>query len=104
MGMDMNALMKQAQKMQEKMQRVQEELGHERIEETSGGGMVRVVVNGHQEIIELQIKPDAVNPDDVELLEDMILVALRNALAKSQELAKVKMSEVTGGLKIPGII
>jgi DNA-binding YbaB/EbfC family protein len=104
MGMDMNALMKQAQKMQEKMQKIQEELVHERIEETSGGGMVRVVVNGHQEIIELQIKPDAVNPDDVELLEDMILVALRNALAKSQELAKARMAEVTGGLKIPGMM
>lgn len=104
MSMDMNALMKQAQKMQEKMKQVQEELADERIEETSGGGIVKVVVNGHQEILELKIQPDAVNPDETELLEDMILVALRNAITKSQEIAKSKMSEVTGGIKIPGIM
>lgn len=104
MGFDMNALMKQAQKMQEKMEKVQEELINERIEESSGGGMVKVVVNGQQEIIELKIQPDAVNPDEVELLEDMILAALRNAISKSQELAKEKMGDVTGGMKIPGIM
>ena len=104
MGFDMNALMKQAQQMQEKMAKIQEELAEERIEETSSGGMVKVVVNGQQEIIELKIQPDAVNPDDVELLEDMILAALRNALTKSQEIAKSKMAEVTGGMKIPGIM
>ncbi len=104
MAFDMNALMKQAQQMQEKMAKVQEELINERIEETSGGGMVRVVVNGQQEIIELNIQPDAVNPDEVELLEDMILAALRNAINKSQEIAKEKMASVTGGMKIPGIM
>ena len=104
MAFDMNQLMKQAQKMQEKMVKIQEELADERIEETSGGGMVRVVVNGQQEIVELKIKPDAVNPDDTELLEDMILVALRNAIMKSQELQKKRMAEVTGGMNIPGIM
>ncbi len=104
MAFDMNALMKQAQQMQEKMTQVQEELSNERIEETAGGGMVKVVVNGQQEIIELAIKPDAVNPDEVEILEDMILAALRNALGKSQEIAKEKMAAVTGGMKIPGIM
>lgn len=100
----MHSLMKQAQKMQEKMAKIQEDLANVRIEETSGGGMVKVVVSGQQEILELKIDPKAIDPDDITLLEDMILAALRNALLKSQEIAKSRMSEVTGGLKIPGII
>ena len=100
----MHSLMKQAQKMQEKMAKIQEELANVRIEETSGGGMVKVVVSGQQEILELKIDPKAIDPDDISLLEDMILAALRNALLKSQEIAKSRMSEVTGGLKIPGVI
>ena len=100
----MHSLMKQAQKMQEKMAKIQEELANVRIEETSGGGMVKVVVSGQQEILELKIDPKAIDPDDITLLEDMILAALRNTLLKSQEIAKSRMSEVTGGLKIPGII
>ena len=97
-------MMKQVQQMQEKMAKVQEELVNERIEETSGGGMIKIVVNGQQDIIELKIQPDAVNPDEVELLEDMILAALRNAINKSQEIAKEKMTAVTGGMKLPGIM
>jgi len=104
MSFDMHSLMKQAQKMQEKMAKIQEDLANVRIEETSGGGMVKVVVSGQQEILELKIDPKAIDPDDITLLEDMILAALRNALLKSQEIAKSRMSEVTGGLKIPGII
>jgi len=104
MSFDMHSLMKQAQKMQEKMAKIQEELAQVRIEETSGGGMVKVVVSGQQEILELKIDPKAIDPDDITLLEDMILAALRNALLKSQEIAKSRMSEVTGGLKIPGVI
>jgi len=104
MSFDMNALMKQAQKMQEKMARIQDELAQEKIEEVVGGGLVKVVVNGQQEILELKIDPKAVDPNDVDFLADMILAALRNALLKSQELAKTRMGEVTGGLKIPGIL
>lgn len=99
----MHNLIKQAQKMQEKLTKIQEELANIRIEETSGGGMVKVVVNGQQELLELKIDPQAVDPNDITLLEDMILAAVRNAFLKSQEIAKSKMSEVTGGLKIPGI-
>lgn len=104
MGFDMNQLMKQAQEMQKKMLRIQEELAEEKIEETAGGGSIRVVVNGQQEILELKINPEAVNPDDVEILEDMILVALRNALTKSVELQKKRMQEATGGMNLPGIL
>jgi DNA-binding YbaB/EbfC family protein len=104
MGFDMNALMKQAQQIQQKMLKIQEELANEKIEEIAGGGMVRVVVNGQQEILELKINRDAVNPDDVEFLEDMILVALRGALLKSQDLQKRRMQEATGGLNLPGVL
>ena len=94
--------MKQVQKMQRDMARVQEELGLMEIDATAGGGMVRVVFNGHGEIVDLVIAPEAVDPQDVEMLQDMVLAALKEGQRKAQTVAQEKMSAVTGGLNLPG--
>jgi len=101
--MNMAKMMKQVQKMQQEMARIQEELGNKTVEASSGGGMVTVVANGHQEVLELRIDPQAVDPDDVEMLQDMVLVAVNEALRKSRDLAAQEMAKVTGGLQIPGL-
>ncbi len=103
MGKGLGDMMKQVQKMQAKMEEIQAELAEERIEATSGGGMVKAIVNGKQEIIEIKIEKEVVDPDDVEMLEDLIVAALNQALEKAQELAADRMSALTGGLKIPGL-
>ncbi len=95
-------MLKQAQQLQSKMLKAQEELGNATIEATSGGGAVTVVMTGHQEVISIKISPEVVDPEDVELLEDMILAALKEATQKSRELAEKKMGALTGGLNIPG--
>jgi hypothetical protein len=102
MSYDMNAIMRQAQKMQEKMQRVQKELADQRVEHQTGGGMVKCVVSGQGEVLSITINPDAMS-EGHELLEDMVLMAVREALAKAQELQKQRMSEITGGMNIPGL-
>ena len=89
--------------MHAKMEEMQAELEDERIEGTAGGGMVKVVANGKQEIIEVKIEKEVVDPDDVEMLEDLIVAAVNQAQEKAQELAAEKMSGLTGGLKIPGL-
>lgn len=101
--MNMQKMMKQVQKMQAEMARVQEALGEMTVEGTSGGGVVTVVANGHQEIKSVKINPEAVDPEDVEMLEDLVLAAVNEALRKAQELASEEMSKVTGGLNIPGL-
>ncbi|MCK4655482.1 MAG: YbaB/EbfC family nucleoid-associated protein [candidate division Zixibacteria bacterium] len=103
MGKGLGDMMKQVQKMQAKMEEMQAELEDERIEGTAGGGMVKVVANGKQEIIEVKIEKEVVDPDDVEMLEDLIVAAVNQAQEKAQELAAEKMSGLTGGLKIPGL-
>jgi DNA-binding YbaB/EbfC family protein len=100
---NMQKMMKQVQKMQAEMARLQEELGTREVEASAGGGMVTVVVNGKQEVISVKIKPEAVDPDDVEILEDMVLAAVKEALRKSQEMVAEEMNKITGGLKIPGL-
>ncbi len=95
--------MKQVQKMQVEMARLQEELGERRVESTVGGGVVRVVANGKQEILSLEIKPEAVDPEDVEMLQDLILAAVNEALRKSQEMVSSEMGKLTGGMNIPGL-
>jgi len=94
-------MLKQAQQLQAKMLRAQEELGNATIEATSGGGAVTVVMTGHQEVRSIKISPEVVDPEDVELLEDMILAALKEATQKSREMAEKKMGALTGGLKLP---
>jgi nucleoid-associated protein EbfC len=103
MGLDMNSIMRQAQKMQEKMARIQEELANERIEHTTGGGMVKCVVTGQGEVLSISIDPEALT-EGHEMLEDMILMAVREALAKSSELQQQRMSSITGGMNIPGMM
>lgn len=104
MGMrNMSRMMKQVQKMQAEMVRVQEELGSKTVDATAGGGMVTVVANGHQEIVSVTIDPEAVDPEDVEMLQDMVMAAVNEALRASKEMAADEMAKVTGGLNIPGL-
>lgn len=99
----MGNMMKQAQKLQAKMLRMQEELADKTVEATAGGGMIKAVANGKQQILSIQIEKEVVDPDDVEMLQDLILAAVNDALAKSQEMVSGEMSKLTGGLKIPGM-
>lgn len=96
--------LKMIQQMQNKMMKIQEELGTETVEATAGGGAVTAVMTGHQKLVSVKIQPEAIDPDDVEMLEDLILTAVNEAIAKSQELASKKMSALTGGIKIPGLL
>jgi DNA-binding YbaB/EbfC family protein len=97
-------ILKQAQELQAKLAKIQEELANTNIEATSGGGVVKITINGQQEIQSIKISPEVVNPQDVEMLEDMVLAAIKEAYTKSQELASKKMGGLTGGLKIPGLM
>ncbi len=96
--MDLNALMQQAQQMQAQMQQAQEELASETVEASAGGGMVTVKATGALEITEIRIAPEAIDPDDPELLADMVLAAVNEALTSSQEMASKRLGGITGGL------
>lgn len=100
--MNVQKMMKQVQKMQAEMAKAQEALGEKTVEATAGGGVVTVTANGHQQILSIKIDPAAVDPDDVEMLEDLVLAAVNEALRRSQEMATEAMAQVTGGLNIPG--
>lgn len=102
-GFNMQGLMKQAQKMQEKIQKAQEELKHKTIEATVGGGMIKVVFNGAQELVSIEIDKEAVDPEDVETLQDLVLSAVNTGLKKSQEMVQEEMGDITGGMNIPGM-
>lgn len=102
-GMDMAKMMKQAQKMQEALLKAQEDLGSKSVEGTAGGGAVSVTANGHKEITAVRIKPEAVDPDDVETLEDLVLAAVKDAQAKAAALAESSMGSITGGMGLPGM-
>ena len=97
-GMNQMQMMKQAQKMQENLMKMQEELQAKTLEMTSGGGAVKVVITGKKEIQELKINPDVVDPDDVEMLEDMIVAAANEAFHQMEEASSAVMAELTGGL------
>lgn len=103
-NMNMNKMMKQVQDMQKQMVKTQEELATMEVEAGAGGGMVTVKVSGDLKINSIKIDPGAVDPEDVEMLEDMVLAATNEALRSAQELANSKMSGVTGGLNIPGLM
>jgi DNA-binding YbaB/EbfC family protein len=100
----MGNMMKQAQKLQARMLKMQEELAGRTVESAVGGGMIRVVANGRQQIVSIRVEKEVVNPDDVEMLQDLILAAVNDALAKSQEMVASEMSKLTGGLNIPGLM
>ncbi len=96
-------MMQQAQKLQAQLLKAQEELANLTVEASSGGGAVKVVMNGQQQIQSVKIAPEVVNKEDVEMLEDMVLTAVKEAQAMVQEAAAKKMGGLTGGLKIPGL-
>jgi len=97
-------LMKEAQKMQAKMAKMQEELKIKQIEASSGGGMVKVTSNGQQEILEIKIEPSLLEENDIEMLQDLVLAAVNEALNRSREMAQEEMAKITGGLNIPGLM
>lgn len=96
-------MLKQMQKLQAEMVRLQEELGERTAEATAGGGVVRAVANGKQELVSIEIRPEAVDPDDVEMLQDLVLTAVNEALRKSRDMVAQEMGKLTGGLGIPGL-
>ena len=99
----MGNIMKQAQMMQKRMAQVQQELEERRIEASAGGGMVKAVVSGKQQLVSLTIDPKAVDPEDVEMLQDLVMAAVSEALKQSQKMAEEEMGKITGGLNIPGM-
>ncbi|MFQ6077839.1 MAG: YbaB/EbfC family nucleoid-associated protein [Thermodesulfobacteriota bacterium] len=99
----LGGMLKQAQKIQAQLAKIQEEMAHKTIEASSGGGMVNVVVNGKQEVISVKIEREVVNPDDIDMLQDLVLAAVNEGIRKSQEMVTEEMKRLTGGLSIPGL-
>lgn len=104
MAKGLGNIMKQAQLMQQKMERMQQELGNRQVEASAGGGMVTAVVNGRQQLVDLKIEASVVDPEDVDMLQDLVLAAVNEALKKSQDMAQQEMSKLTGGMNIPGLM
>ncbi len=96
-------IMKQAQQMQRRMAELQEELENKKVEASAGGGMVTAVVSGKQQLLELSIDPTVVDPDDVEMLQDLVTAAVNEAIKQSQQMAQDEMSKLTGGMNLPGL-
>jgi DNA-binding YbaB/EbfC family protein len=103
MMQNMNNIMKQAKKIQERIAKIQEELETKTVEASAGGGMVSVVINGKNELLSLKIEKEVVNPDDVDMLQDLIMAAVNEGMRKSQEMVQSEMAKVTGGFNIPGM-
>jgi DNA-binding YbaB/EbfC family protein len=100
---DLGSIMKQAQKIQAQMARMQEELAARTVEASAGGGMITVVASGKQEIVSIKIEPEVVDAGDREMLQDLVVAAVNEALRKSQEMVSEEMKKITGGLNIPGL-
>ena len=105
MGMpaNMNNMIKQAQKMQQDMLRAQQEIEEKEIEASSGGGAVSVKISGKKELLELNISPEVIDPDDKEMLQDLIIAAINEGMRKADEISAQQMSKLTGGMNIPGL-
>ncbi|MGA7562256.1 MAG: YbaB/EbfC family nucleoid-associated protein [Desulfobaccales bacterium] len=101
--MNIMSMMKQAQKLQAKMAEMQAEMGNRTVTAQAGGGMVEATANGRQELLSLRIDPEVASPDDVEMLQDLILAAVNEALNRSREMMAQEMSKLTGGMQIPGM-
>lgn len=99
----LGGMLKQAQRIQAELAKVQEEMAQKTIEASSGGGMVSVVVNGRQEVISINIEREVVNPEDIDMLQDLVLAAVNEGIRKSQEMVTEEMKKLTGGLSIPGL-
>ncbi len=102
-GANMQQMMRQAQKLQQQMEKVQAEIEAREFEASAGGGMVTAKVNGKKELLGLTIKPEAVDPDDVEMLSDMVVAAVNEALREAAEVSEREMGKLTGGLNMPGL-
>jgi hypothetical protein len=102
---DMGKMMKQARKLQQQMGKLQEELGSKTVEATTGGGMVKVVATGKRELVSIEMSPEVVDPDDIEMLQDLTLAAVNEALRKAEELSQNEMGKIAGGmnLNLPGL-
>lgn len=96
-------MMKEAQRLQQQMAALQEEIGKRKVDATAGGGMVTVEANGKQELLSIKIDPEVINRDDAQMLEDLVLAACNEALRKSRDLVQQELGKLTGGLKIPGL-
>jgi nucleoid-associated protein EbfC len=96
-------IMKEAQKLQQQMEALQAEVGKKKVDATSGGGMVTVEANGKQEILSIKIDREVINPDDAQMLEDLVLAACNEALRKSRDMVQAEMGKLTAGLKLPGL-
>jgi DNA-binding YbaB/EbfC family protein len=101
--MDIQKLMEQAKEFQTKMAGMQDELATKQVSSTVGGGMVSVTVNGRNEIVELKIEPEVINPDDPQMLQDLVKAAVNDAMKKAVDMTKVEMAKLTGGMNIPGL-
>ena len=99
----MAALMQQAQRMQRKIAKIQEEMAERTAEAEAGGGMVKAVANGKNQVVSISIEKEVVDPEDVEMLQDLVVAAVNQALKKAQEMVEEEMGKVTGGLNIPGL-
>jgi len=97
-------LMRQAQQMQARLAKIQEELESETVEASAGGGAITVVVTGHQKVLSVTISPDVVDPADVEMLQDLVMAAVNEGMDKAKELAATRLSAITGGMRIPGMM
>ncbi len=100
---NMQKMMKQVQKMQADMAKLQEVLGEKTVETSAGGGAVKIIMNGKQEVKEITIDPEILQPEEVEMVQDLLMAAFNEALRKSQDMVSQEMSKITGGLKIPGM-
>lgn len=100
---NMGQIMKQAQQFQAKMAKIQEELADKTVEASAGGGMVTVVVNGKQEIVSIRIDPEVIDPEDVEMLQDLIMAAVNDGLARAKDMANEEMGKLTKGLNLPNM-
>jgi nucleoid-associated protein EbfC len=100
---NMGNILKQAQQFQSKMAKLQEELGEKTVEATSGGGMVTVVANGKQEIVSIRIEPEVVDPEDVDMLQDLIQAAVNDAMTRAKEMVNEEMGKLTSGMNLPNI-
>ena len=96
-------MLKEAQKLQAQLEALREEVAKKKVEATAGGGMVTVEVNGNQEILSIKMDREVINPDDAQMLEDLVLAACNEALRKSREMVQAEMGKITGGLRIPGL-
>jgi len=103
MNLNMKEMMRQAQLIQNKINKLQEELGQRKVEAAVGGGMVKAVANGKSELVSITIERDVVNPDDVEMLQDLVLAAVNEALHRAKEMVEAEMAKATGGMRIPGL-